>query len=144
MFQPETVTLASGLRLVVCLFDSGMVPKRKCRGVDHEVCSRSRAMESTRILFRQNQFHPVRKTKVTRRLPRVKDWGRGGRELGSKRKPRKLNPITIAKRKIKAADEVMAEVLQAGVALPQTEVGRKRNRTAKELGLILPALPPNS
>jgi hypothetical protein len=78
---------------------------------------------------------------VTRRLPRVRDWGRGGREIGTKRKPRKPNPITIAKRKIKAADEVMAEVLQTGVALPQTEVGRRR--TAKELGLILPALPPN-
>ena len=89
MTQSSSVTLPNGLQLVECFGASGLVPRRKCVGkVGHEMCDRSRSLESSRILFRQDQTRPERKTKRTRRLPRLRDYGSSGRIIGEWRKPR--------------------------------------------------------
>ena len=88
-------------------------------------------MESSLILFKQNQFHPERKTKATRRKPRVRDWGPSGRPIGIARVPRKLNPKTIAKRLIRETERLQAELIEQGIA-SESFSGRK---TAKELGV---------
>lgn len=120
----------SGPRFIECQFSTSLVRPRKCKGEDHEVCSRSRALESSLILFKQNQFHPQRKTKVTRRKPRVRDWGRSGRPMGEARKTRKPNPKTIARRLIKATEKLQAELIAQ--VDPKSESGK---RTAQELGI---------
>ena len=131
----HTSHLSNGIILVDCLLvDSGSylkVPKRKCRGVSHEVCEKARNLEDSLILFKSGQFRPEYKIKVSRRLPRIIDYGRGGRVIGAKRRTYKPNPITIAKRLNAKADKVLAKVLLAATVVEDI----RGLRTAKQLGV---------
>ena len=132
----HTKHLSNGIILVDCLLvDSGSylkVPKRKCRGVNHEVCEKARSLEDSLILFKSGQFRPEYKVKVSRRLPRIIDYRRG-RVIGAKRRVYKPNPVTVAKRAIAKMEKLQSEVLiYSGTS---GNVERDVRRTATSLKL---------
>ena len=146
VIQTPYATLPNGLRLVECIFAKSLVPTRKCRNNEHEVCARFRKLVLDRIQFRQNQFRPARKTKVTRRRPRVRDYGPGGRPIGEGRKPRKRRATTtvdVTAKLIRSTRAILKAVKDDGglesVAIPDgRHTARELRKTALELKLDLP------